>query len=205
MPTEIDPAVPPVDLVTAPVVPIVTAPKAPNPLLEGPIEEVPDAWREHARELRRENANLREKAKLVDENAAKAKLEAAVREAIDAQAAKTDEIIKNERAASDKRIVNTEVRAAALALGIQSMDDLKLIDTSKLTVNQETGEVSGVSELLTELKTAKPYLFKEPVVDTTQSRSTPPKDKGKVFDARNATPEELAADAKQRGLKLKVH
>jgi hypothetical protein len=187
----------------APVPTPTPAAKTGNPLLDRPLDEIPSEWLEHAKELRRENARLREITKSVDEKATKEKLEAAVREAVDAQAVKTQEIIKTERDASNRRIINAEVRAAATNLGIQNMDDLKLVDASKLTINEDTGEVLGVSELLAEFKRTRPYLFKEPVVDTTQARRTPDKTGGKPFDARTATPDEIKADAKARGLTLK--
>jgi len=179
------------------------APRIGNPLLDLPIEEVPDAWREHARELRRENAALREKTKAIDEAAAQAKIDDAVKKAIDAQKAETKATLDAERAATDKRIINTELKAAAVALGIQDTDALKLVDISTLKVD-ENGEVAGVTELLEAFKTAKPYLFKAPVTETSQTRQTPPKKKVETFDARTATKEEIAADAKARGLHLKA-
>jgi hypothetical protein len=177
-----------------------------NPLLDAPLEDIPDAWREHARELRRENAKYRELAKQADEEAQQKKIDAALKEAADKQKQETEALLKKEREASNKRIVSAEVRAAATAQGIQDLDALKLLDTSKITVNEETGEASGVKELIDEFKKAKPYLFKEPTVDTTQTRRPPAAEGGtKKFDASTATKEELAADAKSRGLKLRTH
>lgn len=189
------PATPPV---------VVTQPaKTGNPLLDLPIEEVPDQWREHARELRRENANLREKTKVIDEAAAQAKIDDAVKKAIDAQKAETKATLDAERAASDRRIINAEVKAVAVSLGLQDVDAIKLVDTSALKVDETTGEVAGVTELLAAFKTAKPYLFKEPPASSSNPNPTPPKKKTETFDARTATKEEIAADAKARGLTLK--
>jgi hypothetical protein len=188
---------------TAPVVPVTPPAKTGNPLLDLPIEEVPDQWREHAKELRRENASLREKTKVIDEAAAQAKIDEAVKKAVDAQEAKTKAILDTERAASDRRIINAEVKAVAVALGLQDVDAIKLLDTSTLKVDEATGEVVGVSDLLAAFKTAKPYLFKEPPVSSSNPNPPPPKKKLETFDARTATKEEIAADAKSRGLNLK--
>jgi hypothetical protein len=172
-------------------------------LLDLPIDEVPDQWREHARELRRENASLREKAKVVDEAAAQAKIDEAVKKAVDAQKAETKAILDAEREASNRRIINAEVKAVAVSLGLQDVDAIKLVDTSTLKVDEATGDVTGVSDLLAAFKTAKPYLFKEPPASTTNPNPVPPKKKVETFDARTATKEEIAADAKARGLTLK--
>lgn len=177
--------------------------KTGNPLLDLPIDEVPDAWREHARELRRENASLREKTKAIDEAAAQAKIDDAVKKAIDAQEAKTKAILEDERKASHRRIVNSEVKGIALSLGIQDADAIKLIDTSSLTVD-ENGEVAGVSELLEAFKSAKPYLFKEPAISTSHAGDPPPKKKPETFDARSATTEEVKAKAREMGFKIKT-
>jgi len=171
----------------APAAPVTPPVKTGNPLLDLPIEEVPDQWREHARELRRE-----------------AKIDEAVKKAIDAQKVETKATLDAERAASDRRIINSEVKAVAVSLGLQDVDAIKLIDTSSLKVDETTGEVAGVAELLTTFKTAKPYLFKEPLASTSSTSTPPPKKKAETFDARTATKEEIAADAKSRGLNLKA-
>lgn len=178
---------------------------AANPLLSGPIENVPDEWREHARELRRENAALRERTKQVDEAAEKAKIDDAVKKAVDEQAEKTSDLLKAERAASDKRTVAAEVRLAATKLGIVDLDGLKLADISALTVDAETGEVSGVDELMTAFKTARPYLFKEAPAGSSHSGPAPKPAPANKFNALTATPEELAAESRRLGVTLKDH
>jgi len=117
--------------VTPPAAPVTPPAKTGNPLLDLPIEEVPDQWREHARELRRENASLREKTKSIDEAAAQAKIDEAVRKAVEAQETKTKAIIDAEREASHRRIINSEVKGAALSIGLQDADAIKLIDISR--------------------------------------------------------------------------
>ena len=180
------------------------ASKTGNPILDLPIEQVPEEWREHARELRRENASLRALAKQVDDKAAQERIDAAVKAASDAHKAETQALLQGTRDAANKRIIQAEVRAAATALGLKDADGLKLLDTSALTID-DSGDVFGVAELLAEFKKNKPYLFKEAVSDTAQSRRTPDRNSGKPFDARTARPEEIAADAKARRLTLKQH
>jgi len=178
--------------------------KTGNPILDLPIEQVPEEWREHARELRRENASLRALARQVDDKAAQEKIDAAVKAASDAHKAETEALLQGTRDAANRRIIQTEVRAAAAALGLKDADGLKLLDTSGLTVD-DSGDVSGVADLLAEFKKNKPYLFREALSDTAQSRRTPDRIGGKPFDARTARPEEIAADAKARRLTLKQH
>jgi hypothetical protein len=179
--------------------------RAKNPLLNMDLGDVPEELREHIKELRKENAAQRIKLKESGEDAERERVNDAVKKAIEDHDAKIQQATKDRDAVADKRIINAEVRSAAAALGIQDVDALKLLDTSKLKINQETGDVDGVAALLDEFKTAKPYLFKAVAVDTSQSRRAPTKGDPKAFDARTATKEELAADAKARGFKLKTH
>lgn len=190
---------------TPPATPPVTPPaKTGNPLLDLPLEDIPDQWREHAKELRRENAGLRDRLKPIDEAAAQAKIDDAVKKAVEAQQAETKAILDAERNASNRRIINAEVKAVAVALGIQDADAIKLVDISALKVDEATGEVVGVTELIEAFKTAKPYLFKEPPVSSSHIGDPPPKKKVESFSALKATPEELKAKAKEMGLKIKT-
>ncbi len=174
-----------------------------NPLLDAPLEDIPDQWREHARELRRENAKWREMARQQDESAQQRRLDEAVAAARREHEEKTGALLQAERAAAGKRIVAAEVRAMAQAMGIADLDALKLLDTSCVAVDADSGEVSGVGELLEQFKLAKPYLFREAARDTTQTRGVPLAANGRKFDARSATREELAADARARGLNIR--
>lgn len=187
------PATPAATPVTPPV-------KTGNPLIDLPIEEVPDQWREHARELRRENASLREKTKSIDEAAAQKKLDDAVAAALAQERVKTQELLDSERKATHKVTINSELRVIAARMGMVNLDDLKLADASTLTVNAETGEVVGAEALLTAFKESRPYLFKEPKASSSSTETPPPKAKTEAFDARKATPEERAAKAKELGI-----
>jgi len=179
------------------------AAKSGNPLLDAPLEDIPDQWREHARELRRENARWREMARQQDESVQQRRLDDAVAAARREHESKTAALLQSERAAAGRRIVAAEVRSAALALGIQDLDALTLLDTSRIAVDADSGEVDGVRELLEQFKEAKPYLFRGAPRDTTQTRGVPPVANGRKFDARHATREELALDARARGLNIR--
>ncbi len=199
MSTEGDPGGAGAPPVTAPVA---TA-KTGNPLIDLPIDEVPDAWREHARELRRENASLRAITKTVDEAASQAKLDAAVKKALDEQQTKTQELVDGERKAAHKLIINSELRVIAARMGMVNLADLTLADTAALTLNADTGQVVGAEALLTAFKESRPYLFKEPASSTSHAGDPPPKEKPTPFNARTATPEERAAKAKEMGFKTR--
>jgi uncharacterized protein YdcH (DUF465 family) len=176
-----------------------------NPLLDLSLDQVPEQWREHARELRRENARFRDLLKQYDETAQQKKIDDAVKTALSAHEQKSATLVQAERDAARQRVVQAEVRAAAGAAGIRDLDALKLLDLSAISVDAETGEVNGVKAMLDAFKKDKPYLFQDAPRDTTQTRRAPmPADSGK-FDARKATREELEADAKARGLRIKHH
>lgn len=176
-----------------------------NPLLDLSLDQIPEQWREHARELRRENARFRDLLKQHDETAQQKRIDDAVKAALSAHEQKSATLVQAERDAARQRVVQAEVRAAAGAAGIRDLDALKLLDLSAISVDAETGEVNGVKAMLDAFRKDKPYLFQDTPCDTTQTRRAPmPADSGK-FDARKATREELEADAKARGLRIKHH
>jgi hypothetical protein len=188
---------------TPPATPATPPAKTGNPLLDLPIDEVPDQWREHAKELRRENANLRAITKTIDEAAAQKKLDDAVAAALAAERVKTQELIEGERKATQKITINSELRVIAARMGMVNLDDLKLADASSLMVDGETGQVVGAEALLTAFKESRPYLFQEPKSSSSSTDTPPPKNKPAPFDARTATPEERAAKAKELGISNK--
>lgn len=85
----------------------------------------------------------------------------------------------------DTKISAALVQEAAKA-GMVDMDAIKLIDTKNLTLDH-AGRPVGVQKAVANLKAAHPLMFEKP------------------FDARTATPEELAAEAKKRGLHIKKY
>ncbi len=132
---------------------------AANKMLDAPIDTIPAEWQDEARRLRRENASLRERLKSADDAESQAKIEAAIKKAQDDSKKSLDEQLAAERTAANSRLIRAELKASAIKAGIVDLDGLKLVDTSKLTVNAE-GDVEGVDALMTDLAKSKPYLFK---------------------------------------------
>jgi hypothetical protein len=56
------------------------------------------------------------------------------------------------------RLIQAELRHAAVQAGMVDLDGLKLIDTAAVKLG-ETGEVEGAAALMAEMKRRKPWLF----------------------------------------------
>lgn len=69
-----------------------------------------------------------------------------------------EEGLKKERE-FEARIVNTELRAKLISEGLEDVDLHVLADKSK--ISYENGEVKGLDEVVTDLRTRKPHLFKK--------------------------------------------
>lgn len=145
--------------------------------------------REYVKELREENKGWRLKATQLEKERDDHKT-AAEKAAQDA-----DGRVKEANTAAEQRVIRAELKAEALKAGMVDLDGLKLADLSKIKIN-DAGEVEGASELMEELKKAKPYLF-----GTTQNSSTPgtpPNPKPPAAKkATEMTDEEYAAARKQ--------
>lgn len=70
------------------------------------------------------------------------------------------------------------------AAGCHDLDALKFADLANVGLDH-SGNPVGVKKAVADLKATKPLFFEKP------------------FNARTATPEEIAADAKKRGLNIK--
>ena len=57
-----------------------------------------------------------------------------------------------------ERLLRAELKAHAVRAGMVDLDGLKLLDTSRLVLN-ERDEVVGAAELMVETRRAKPWLF----------------------------------------------
>ena len=57
-----------------------------------------------------------------------------------------------------ERLLRAELKAHAVRAGMVDLDGLKLLDTSRLVLN-ERDEVVGAAELMAETRRAKPWLF----------------------------------------------
>ena len=135
-------------------------------------------------------------AKIAEANEGVTKAQA---EAAEALAAKT--------AAANEAVIRAEAKAAATRMGSVAPDDVvRLIDLSSVTIGED-GAVNGLDEVLTAAKEAKSYLFTEapkPGVVTGNTKSAPAPKSGVPadFNARTATPEQVAARAKELGLRV---
>lgn len=76
------------------------------------------------------------------------------------------------------KLLQAELRTAAARAGMIDLDGVKLVDTSKLAVN-DSGELAEAPEIMSRLRQEKPWLFSRgssssPAV---APRATPPKPK----------------------------
>lgn len=163
--------------------------KADNAAKTARIKEVNDEAKGH-----RLNAdNFRTQADEHKASAERAKQEAEAKVA-EANAKASETLTK-----AQQKAVNADLRIAAREAGaVDVADALALLDRSKVKMNDD-GDVSNAAELLAELKTAKPYLFGDAKTSSTQT-APKPKDKA-AFNARTATPEELAARKRELGIR----
>lgn len=167
-----------------------TPPAGNNPPAGGnPDDNREHFSREYVKELREENKGWRLKAQQLEKERDDHKT-AAEKAAQDAEGK-----IKEAHTAAEQRVIRAELKAEALKAGMVDLDGLKLADLSKIKIN-DAGEVEGATELMEELKKAKPYLF-----GTTQNSSTPgtpPNPKPPTAKkATDMTADEYAAARKQ--------
>ena len=149
--------------------------------------------KDYVRELREENKGWRLKAS-EHEQAAK---DAAA--AVTAAKAEADAKIAEATTAAQARIIRAEIKAAAVKAGMIDMDGLKMLDLSKLTLNDD-GEVDGADALLEAAKKVKPYLFGDAKTSSTTPPPKPsdPKDK----TAKDMTDDELRAFERQHKIRV---
>lgn len=156
---------------------------------------------EYVQQLRDEAAGHRLKAqetqqKLDAANAeigqVKAKLETTDAARIAAESAALEA-----RTSAEQRVVSVELKAAAQAQGLIDADDLRLLDTGKLKLNDK-GEVEGLTAAIETLKTAKPHLFRspdQPPTTTTSNPNPPPPPKAPgPKHALEMSPQEYASE-----------
>lgn len=141
--------------------------------------------REYVTELRNENKGYRLKAQTLEAEKTAAEQKATAAEA--AAQVKIDAA----SAATNERILRSELKAAALKAGMVDLDGLKLADLSKVKLN-EAGEIEGADALMEAMKTAKPYLFGA-TGTTTHTGAPPPKKDPEPVDVRKMPPAEYAA------------
>lgn len=160
-----------------------------NPPPKDPEDNRESFSREYVKELREENKGWHLKAQQLEKERDDHKT-AAEKAAADAEGK-----IKEAHTAAEQRVIRAELKAEALKAGMVDLDGLKLADLSKVKIN-EAGEVEGATELMEELKKAKPYLFA--ATQNSSTPGTPPNPKPPAAKkATDMTVEEYAAARKQ--------
>jgi hypothetical protein len=106
------------------------------------------------------------------------------------------ELHTKERQAIEKKWVEAEVKAHAVAAGIKDPDLVKLIDTSQLKIG-ENG-IEGIQQAINDFKSKKPDFFgAEKKFSSSTNANFPSENKAEKVDARNMSQQEWDA-AKMR-------
>lgn len=157
------------------------------------VADKPREPTEYEKQLRRESAKYRTSSKAKDEEIARLKTEGEATLAAVKATAKTD---------ADQRVIRAELKASALKAGMVDLDGLKLLDLSKVTLNDK-GEIEGADALMAEAKKSKPYLFGE-TTTTSSTHKAPDQNTGEKKLATEmvpGSPEYLAAKAQVTGVR----
>lgn len=133
---------------------------------------------DYVKDLRKESAEYRNKAKELQRKAEEAEAKAAELnnnlKLSQEEAQKALNESKRLNSAFEQRVINAELKAAAMEAGLVDMDAFKMVDVSKVKITDK-GEVVGVKELIDDLKKEKAYLFKD-ITTSNKNSSAPAKD-----------------------------
>ena len=171
-------------------------PPAPVVIANNTPSEPETFSKEYVRELRGENKGWRLKAQ-EQENAAQAAKAAADQAKSEAEA----KVAKAQNEATG-RIIRAEMKAEALRAGIKSLDFIKLLDTSAVTLDDK-GDLILPEKFFEKAKEAWPDLFgaPPPPASGTSSPHTPPSPNPPAQKhARDMTPSELREFERKHGL-----
>jgi predicted nuclease with TOPRIM domain len=142
---------------------------------EGNQEESKTFSSDYVKDLRKESADYRNKAKELQRKAEEAETKAAelnsTLKSSQEEAQKALNESKRLNSAFEQRVINAELKAAAMEAGLVDMDAFKMADISKVKITDK-GEVVGVKELIADLKKDKAYLFKD--ITTSNKNSSAP-------------------------------
>ena len=158
-----------------------------NPILTVPDDLVPEAWKDHVRDLRRENQTLRAAGKSNTDD-----VEKRIQDLSKKYSDEADLKVTAAHTAANERLLRSELKAEAIKAGMVDLDGLKLADLSKVKLN-DSGEVEGADALMTDLKKAKPYLFGAVGTTSNPAGSMPKAGEQKQKLAPDMTKEEYAA------------
>lgn len=87
-----------------------------------------------------------------------------------AQVEQLQQTLREATEESKNRLMQSQLRAAAVQAGMVDLDGLKLVDMSRAKPN-EYGELENVADLMIEVKREKPWLFGG---HSSSSRANPP-------------------------------
>jgi hypothetical protein len=131
---------------------------------------------DYVKDLRKESANYRNQAKELQRKAEEAETKATelsdVLKVTKEEAQKALSETKRLNSAFEQRVINAELKAAAMEAGLIDMDAFKMADTSKVKIT-DSGDVIGIKELIGDLKKEKAYLFKD-ITTSNKNSSAPP-------------------------------
>lgn len=136
---------------------------------EEPVEEDVKPAKDQTAKLKKEVIKWRLRAKANEDAEKRLHEESKLRIQDNEKVEKALFEVKKMQDTADRRLKDSELRSAASDLGLKKLEYLKLIDHSKIEID-ESGNVSGVREQLQELKKSDPELFK--MMTTTNSRFT---------------------------------
>jgi hypothetical protein len=134
-------------------------------------------------------------------DAVKAEALASIKTHSDAATAATVAATEATKAAA-QRTLNADLRVAAKDAGANDVADvLALLPRDKIKLDG-SGEIENAAELMTALKTAKPYLFGTP--STSSTTKVPDPNTAAVKLAKDMTPEERAAGLRALGVTARI-
>lgn len=99
-----------------------------------------------------------------------------------------------------KKFIDAELKAQAIAAGIKDVDFIKMIDTKSLSLNED-GSIEGLSKAVEDLKVSKPILFgEEKKFSSSKNAKLPDKQTEPRLDAFKMSDAEYAAEKAKLGL-----
>lgn len=111
-------------------------------------------------------------------------------EALRARTQALEQALREAQEGARERLVQAELKTAAVRAGMVDLDGLKLVDRSQVVVN-EAGELDGGTELMDRLRRDKPWLFAQ--ASSSSRAAAPPSEPARRKLATEMTLEEWRA------------
>ncbi|MDE2200927.1 MAG: hypothetical protein KGJ41_18110 [Rhodospirillales bacterium] len=116
--------------------------------------------------------------------------ENATKQAIEERAAALERRLSDMEALANARVIYAEMKSEAVRAGMVDLDGLKLIDMSRVSLDSE-GNVTGASEIMREVRRAKPWLFRS--TNSSSSALPPPSEEARQKKATEMSLDEWQA------------